>query len=294
MTPYSRPARKHRGFTLIEVVVVLLILGVMIAMAAAITRGVMAAQKRSVTATRMAVVDTALVQFVLQQKRLPCPADGTFASSANNAGIEGARTDAAGCTTNLQHGIVPWRALGLTDVDVTDGWDRRLTYRIRPQEAILSALDASRCDPIGTEAPVAPAACNPACTAATPAACTPPSRFLVGRGLMVRNAAGTGLPDTILMDRDANPHTGAAYVLISHGESGGGAYLNSGVLSASTTVDGNEELRNYANQIFDPAATYYVDSPIVENPGVTHFDDIVSRPTILAVISKAGLAPRSH
>jgi hypothetical protein len=38
----------------------------------------------------------------------------------------------------------------------------------------------------------------------------------------------------------------------------------------------------------------YVDDSLMEAPGASHFDDIVSRPTILAVVSKAGLGPRAH
>jgi prepilin-type N-terminal cleavage/methylation domain-containing protein len=74
-----RPAHRRAtgGFTLIETVVVLLIFGIILAMAAALTRGVVASQKRSLTATRIAGVEAALVQFVQQQRRLPCPADGT-------------------------------------------------------------------------------------------------------------------------------------------------------------------------------------------------------------------------
>jgi prepilin-type N-terminal cleavage/methylation domain-containing protein len=285
--------RRAAGFTLIEIVVVVVIIAVLTAMAAALTRGVAAAQKRSLTATRMAGVDAALVQFVSQQKRLPCPADGTLDSSNANAGVEAART-AAGCTDATQtNGVVPWRALGLSEVDATDGWDRRLTYRIDPLLAADSGMNMSMCDPAGTEAGAGPTACNAACTSTALANCTPPYKFLNSRGLQVRNKAGTVLTSTAASATIA--HTGAAYVLISAGESGGGAYLSSGQLGVSIVGDGTEELKNYASLPFTSnVVTYYVDDSLAEAADTSHFDDLVSRPSVLAVITKAGLGPRSH
>ena len=90
------------------------------------------------------------------------------------------------------------------------------------------------------------------------------------------------------------PHTGAAYVVISHGESGGGGYLNSGVLAVSSVGDGTEEQKNYASLPYAGVATYYVDNALVETADATHFDDVVLRPSVLAVINKAGLGPRAH
>jgi prepilin-type N-terminal cleavage/methylation domain-containing protein len=284
-------AGRATGFTLIEIVMVLLIFGIVIAMAAAITRGVAASQKRSLTTTRMAGIDAALVQFVQQQRRLPCPADGTKASSDNNAGVEGAR-NAGGCTTNQQDGIVPWRVLALTETDATDGWDRRLTYRLDPLLGADGGMDISWCDPAGTQVVGTPALCNTGCVATNMALCTKPVDFLRGRGLTVKNVAGTVLMDP--QTATALPPTGAAYVLMSHGESGGGAYLNSGTLATSTVGDGNEEMKNYASLPYTPGVTYYVDDALQETPGVNHFDDVVSRPSISGVSSKAGLAPRSH
>jgi hypothetical protein len=84
---------------------------------------------------------------------------------------------------------------------------------------------------------------------------------------------------------------GAAYIVISHGETGGGAYLGSGQLATSTSADGLEEAKNYANLVLQP---YYVDDSISDAAGATHFDDMVSRPAVLAVITKAALGPRSH
>jgi hypothetical protein len=96
------------------------------------------------------------------------------------------------------------------------------------------------------------------------------------------------------MNPAAAPPTGAAYVAISHGESGGGGYLNSGSVYASTTTDGTQEARNYGSAAY-AAGYWYVDDQITDAAGVnTHFDDVVSRPSLLTVINKASLGPRSH
>jgi len=282
-----RSPRPARGFTLIEIVVVLFILGVAIAMAVALTNALTASQRLSTTTTRMQTVDAAIVQFVMQQKRLPCPADGTQASTNANAGIEGNR-NSAGCTTNEAGGVVPWRALGLSEQDATDGWNRRLTYRIQTGLAADNALDMSWCDPAGSGG-LNSGVCNNACTAASLANCTPPSTYLQNKGLQVRNVAGT-----TVMDPATAPYTGAAYVVISAGSTGGGAYLSSGQLSTSTTTDGAQEAKNYASAAYVAGTSYYVDDSISDAAGTTHFDDIVSRPALLTVINKAGLGPRSH
>jgi prepilin-type N-terminal cleavage/methylation domain-containing protein len=280
--------RPSRGFTLVELLVVLAIIGLLAAMAALLTRAVTAQQRRSITATRLATVDSALVQFVMVQKRLPCPADGSISSTNANAGTEVA-PDANGCTTNQQNGVVPWRALGLTEADITDGWERRMTYRIPQRLAVASAMDMSWCDPAGTGPAIGGAntLCqNVGCTSATLGTCTPPLTFLNGKGLLVQTIGGTRV-----MDPAATPPTGTAYVVISHGETGGGGFLNSGMIGTSTTTDGTEEQLNYANLAL---RAYYVDDSIMDGAGATHFDDIVSRPSILTVVNKAGLGPRSH
>jgi type II secretory pathway pseudopilin PulG len=272
---------------LVEIVVVLFIVAIVIAMVAAVTRGLAAAQKRSLTATRIAGVEAAILQFVSQQKRLPCPADGRLESSDNNAGVE--LRNAAGCT-NLQHGVVPWRAIALSETEATDGWDRRFTFRVQPALGADNAMDMSRCDPAGTSG--LPGAACAACSSANVSACTMPGNFLTGKGLEVRNLSGI-----VLMNPAAAPplpHTGAAYVLISHGESGGGGYLSSGQLGGSSVGDGTEELKNYASQAYVAGVTYYVDDSLVSTGGAGHFDDIVARPSVLAVATRAGLGPRSQ
>ena len=280
--------RNARGFTLVEVLVVLIIFGIVLTMAAAVTRGLAAGQKRSNTVTRMQTVDAAIAQFVAVQKRMPCPANGALASTANNAGVEVA-PDVNGCS-NQANGVVPWVSLGLTETDATDGWDRRFTYRT--EQSLGKTMDMSQCDPAGGAAlpPPGAATCN-ACSSTTLATCTPPQSFLYGKGLRVKNVSGTVVMEPTPATPAVTPATGAAYVVISAGETGGGGYLNTGVIGTTTSTDGTEEQKNYANFA---GAGYYVDDSISDVAGVTHFDDLVSRPSVLTVINKAALGPRSH
>ena len=280
MGAFERP-RGARGFTLVEILVVVVILGLIMAMAGLLLRSIAATQKRSVTATRLANLEAAIVQFVQVQRRLPCPADGTQAAA--NGGLE---MYAAGtCTASQQHGVVPWRTLGLSAADALDGWDRRITYRVAAALVANEAMNLSKCDPAGTGALVS-GVCNTTCTASSLGNCTPPGTYLTGKGLNVKNLGGTDV-----MAPGAATPTGAAYVLISHGESGGGAYLDTGALSPSTTIDGTEEQKNYANL---GLGAYYVDDQVNEVSGAGHFDDILLRPSVLTVANKAGLGPRSH
>ena len=293
--------RKVRGFTIIEVLVVLIIFSVVVAMAAVVTRGISAGQKRSITVTRMTGVDAAIAQFVAVQKRMPCPADGTISATdpipavAASAGTETARDNVTGCTAQT-NGVVPWRVLGMSEQDITDGWGRRMTYRVDPGLGIDNRMDMSWCDPASTVAVAATAVCNNACSSTALGSCTPPQGYLLNKGLLVRNIAGT-----TVMNAAAAPATGAAYVVISHGESGGGGFLNTGVLATSTSTDGDEEKKNYATVAVGGyynagvlAAGYYVDDSLSDVAGATHFDDLVSRPSVLSVVAKAGLGPRSH
>ena len=126
-----------------------------------------------------------------------------------------------------------------------------------------------------------------ACAAATfTTNCTPPGNVTAGRGLLVQTLGGTAV-----MNPAAAPSTGAAYIVISHGENGAGAYNNQGKLQAATGPGaGTEEAKNAADQ----ASAYYVDDFPAYGPGTGHFDDFVVRPAILAVIARAQLGPRAH
>ena len=292
---------RGRGFTLIEMVVVIAVLGVLFTILIGITRAVVTQQRYQLTRARMANVDTAIGVYVSQYKQLPCPADGTKASSVATAGTEvvtgsGAARD---CGTQV-NGVVPWRELGLTASDIEDGWGGRFTFRVGPDLAKFGALDFSSCDPAGGAAGVitTPPYCNAACTASTLAsACTPPLIALTGstaKGLVVESATGT-----VLMDPRTSPTSGAAYVLVSHGPEGGGAYSGAGILLSSTTAPSTVERKNFANVAYSQppasgAPTVFLVDDTSNGTTAAHFDDLVSRPGVLTLAVKAQLGPRSH
>ncbi|MBS0307735.1 MAG: prepilin-type N-terminal cleavage/methylation domain-containing protein, partial [Proteobacteria bacterium] len=145
-----RPYHQRNGFTLVEVAIVMLIIGLLAGIVLPLAGSMMDQQRRKETANKLAAIDQALLAFVTTNKRLPCPAAGTTASGAVNAGV--AQPAVAGDCTALNTGVVPWATLGLGEGDVTDAWGVRITYRVPTGAAGFTranALDASKCDPAG-------------------------------------------------------------------------------------------------------------------------------------------------
>ena len=307
----------RRGFTLIEMAIVIAIVGLAAVMVLTATRGMLENEKRKTVRITLNTVDTALANFVALQKRLPCPATGNTASGLPNAGVESVNLATGACNPATQRtGVIPWVTLGLSEADASDPWFGRLTYRVDPVLAgstpLPQLMNMSNCDPSST-GPTGPGgSCMtpvPPCTGT--AGCTSPALFLAGKGLDVwdgRNGAtGFGVRQN---NRAAG--TGAAYVLISHGPGGTGAYNRSGILQpGNVPINPVDEQPNVNNQDVVLTATSvnaYRDAPLQENqalrptvPGPvlppqtqTYFDDYLSHPTIMSVLNRANLGPRAH
>ncbi len=293
-----RSLRRAAGFTLIEIAVVIVVLSLLFAMMAGIATAMLGQQRREATRQRLAGVETAIALFASQNKRLPCPADGTEVGTSATAGKENPDPPTGVCSGNQANGVVPWRALGLTEQDITDGWGNRMSYRVSPEFVSTGSMNFTRCDPAGTAdrngtVDATNGYCSnpsPPSASFTPGEWTDPKNVTSGRGLRVQNLAGA-----LTMDPTLNPSTGAAYVVVSHGENGAGAFNNQGVLQAAASVaSGTEEAKNAANLAYTAGTTYYVDDFPSYSAGAGHFDDFVLRPSILAVAIKAQLGPRAH
>lgn len=305
--------KKRLGFSLIEIAIVLIIVGLALGMIFNLTGSMREGQQRTSVRTQLETIDTALANFVAQFKRLPCPANGTIASTAAGAGQE---TLSAGpppvalppkgtCNPNNQvNGVVPWVTLGLTESDITDPWGGRITYRVDPALAASSPfpqlMDMSNCDP-SSVVPASPFPAIGACKTPVPSCtntvgCTSPSEFLFNKGLDVWDGVN-GVAGWNARQNNRSVGTGAAYVLISHGVSGAGAYNNRGVLQPGSIAVGTDETpnRNNVALVLPPTlASTYRDAALNDRTTAVHFDDYLSHPTIMNVLMKANLGPRAH
>lgn len=298
--------RRQAGLALLAIVA---ILGV-VAMAIFAKWAMSDAQRRLRKTTDIAKildrVDRAMVDYVTQHRRLPCPADGRVVSGSPNVGLE-----LAACPSQA-HGVLPWVTLGLSEDEARDPWNGRLTYRVDPALTTLvpRLMDMSNCDIAGTGSVGAGGVCRiptPTCVA-NPATCTSPATFLTGKGLDVWNGVG-GAAGWATRTNNRPLGTGAAYVVISHGESGAGAYNARGVSQPGnigaislfplpgTQFAGDDEMPNLAfNVLTLPAtqATTYRDAAFDPAISRAHFDDYLRHPSIAEVLKNARLKERVH
>lgn len=299
------------GFTLIEMAIVLVIIGLAAIMIIKASGGMLDNEKRKTVRITLDTVDTALANFVAVHKRLPCPADGALASGAANAGVELLSAGACNPATEV-HGVVPWVTLGLSEQAASDPWHGRLSYRVDPALAgnapLPLLMNMSNCDPAATGPAVAGACVAPALACTGSAACTAPANFLLGKGLDVWDG-NNGVPGFNARQNNRITGSGAAYVLIAHGPSGVGAYNANGRLQTGL-YNLSEEGPNLNNQAVVLAATpanTYRDR--IQNDNITrrpppasqlvvdyylYFDDYLSHPTIMSVLNRANLGPRAH
>lgn len=297
-----KPTRKS-GFSLTELTIVLTILALLLVFALPISSTLLENEKRSVTVKKMDNIQAALVNFVMTNRRLPCPSDGTLQPADSKYGLEDRDINNGVCVNFQASGVVPWKSIGLSEADASDAWYNKITYRSAYSLTLDAALDMSNCDSAGTATavPVPPTppnvslgVCALTCTGLfNSSSCTSVLNFLVQKGLNVSDGTHA------LMSYVAN--TGAAFVLISHGQNGYGALSASGVYQASAAkgVVGALEQANVNsdghNMVKNTAPPTLNDAPFSDAPdGTVYFDDIVVRPSILTLINKAQLGPRSH
>ena len=196
-------SRVHRGFTLLEMMLVLLILSTMSALFLTAHIADMQDQRKQATIQRMAKLQKQLEWFRTQYCRLPCPTIPTLTIASRDYGYEQTVNGDAGpgpCDASggvMAHAAPPAKSLGMTDKEMYDGYGRKFEYMVVQNFTAAGAFPAH---PI------------------TAAGYT---------GLTVDDASGNQITNQAL------------YVLASYGDSGQGGYLESGQRYAPGNTDVN-------------------------------------------------------
>jgi hypothetical protein len=283
-------SQQRGAVLLLTVLLILMISGISFAVYL-LNNAITAAAPESKTLQNLTSLEADFARFVTINRRLPCPADGRIASGAVNAGVEAKDVNSDCTATNF--GVVPWVTLQINEAAATDGWGGRLTYRV-PTGATgftrVLAFDLSACSSIGTAVTGVTGGAGSAviclprpfpCPGA--AACTSATNYTLNRGLRVNDGGGAAV---------MNPATGsgAAYVVISAGANVGGSYTVGGILrNVQGAALGTGETTNANNQALQAA---YVDATRDNSTTTSHFDDVMLRPSISSVLTRAQLGPR--
>lgn len=117
------PALQHRhstGFTLVEMAVVVLLMGIVLTMGLRVMQATQENATWSTTKLKQERIKVALIGFFRTNGRLPCP----------DAALPPTGVEPASCLAAAGRGVLPWRVLGLSIGDVQDGWSNFFTYRV--------------------------------------------------------------------------------------------------------------------------------------------------------------------
>ena len=122
--PFKRQGghRGAAGFTLLEMTIVLIVVGLVIGMVAPLIGQITESTREKSTAVRLDGIEEAIIAFVRAEGRVPCPAD----PSDTPLGEE--RSSCSTSTTD--DGIVPFRSLGLSEEAVLDGYGQFISYHV--------------------------------------------------------------------------------------------------------------------------------------------------------------------
>ena len=245
-----------KGFTLLEMTIVIMIMGMVTTMSAMSGVTLLASARQTSTEEKLRQIDLALVKYSAANDRIPCPAG--LSVTKNNAmyGVEVADTGVsttrcgnanftaanAGATAiAVAEGAVPVVTLGLPADFMLDGWGNRIRYAVDVSMTYTGAFSGSQ---IG-------GACG---------------------ALSV--LTGPAYPAAVTVS------SSAIYALVSSGPNGHGAYTGSGAVLNAGSQNVDEQVNCHCNAsavATTYTATYVQEKPTSQNTSnpLLNFDDSV-------------------
>lgn len=128
--------KAQRGFTLIEMAIVILIGGIMMSLFASALLSYMKKNEIITTQYRLEQIQTALDRYLRVNGRYPCPSDRRLGPDDTNFGREVAANCNSGpfagapSDNGVRIGAVPVRELSIPDEFAVDAWQQKLTYAV--------------------------------------------------------------------------------------------------------------------------------------------------------------------
>jgi prepilin-type N-terminal cleavage/methylation domain-containing protein len=144
-----------KAFSLIELSIAIMVISILIVGFLNVSSGKGSNNKAKITKDRIDIVYKSLGEFVLKNKRLPCPASIKAIKTVDaNYGIEG--TAAGTCTagtgvylstasgaTNMVYGMIPVKSLGLSNDYGEDGFGSKFAYIVDKTYTIGTTFSTS-------------------------------------------------------------------------------------------------------------------------------------------------------
>lgn len=234
--------KNSKGFTLIEIAMVLAVGGLLIASFSSYLLNFHKLAQQKDMRNRMTIITTAVQEFLEVNGRMPCPASLTDAIDTANFGREvsdavtlcnavptggGVFVSGSGATRVIK-GAVPVRSLNLPDDYIFDVYGNRFTFAVTANQATVGLTFSDN-----------------------------------DGAITVRDSGGIVIvPDATAVP----PIPGASFIIVSHGRNRHGGYTTEGALFGNCSDGSTDEQENCNNN------RTYVDTMLVGD----NFDDFVS------------------
>ncbi len=200
---FSSKASSEAGFSLLELSIVLVILGIIGGLSLPLLTAQLNRAAFIKTRSHQDYALNSIAAYVEKNKRFPCPADPQVTGA--DYGLVQIQ-----CRGPKARGILPFKTLGISEIYARDGFKRLMTYVIEPE---FAKKDTSLQNERG--------------------------------GWITVNKEEGGSVLAPPLPSDPNPNT-IALVLISHGESGVGAFIGQGHASKIIgTAPSSHKRENY-------------------------------------------------
>jgi prepilin-type N-terminal cleavage/methylation domain-containing protein len=132
--PRSVPLVLSRGFTLIELSIVVVIISMLLSLGLGVLNAQLVSAAHSETKKRQAIIQDALTAYLGANKRLPCPdVPNNTHGAIDTSQVTGAEDRTGGLATGVcsgNIGVVPYATLGLGREVALDGWGNFMSYSI--------------------------------------------------------------------------------------------------------------------------------------------------------------------